>query len=201
MFEAFAANCFVLTNEMSGNIAEQVRTSGRGRVLGDESEVFDLLMDVDGVKETLFSHVSRNRSMGLSFNPQLIEESVEYMKPGSYFSYVKKEDLERLCERSSGWSRLVRSIELERIRVDYIENLLQDIQELERRLSERNKQPVNKHVRVKRRQELPPDHVEIPLHEMLDYLIEFLGRFPTLKRAGKVVFQVIWRVYQRSRIK
>jgi len=183
LFEAFAANCFVLTNEMSGNIAVQVRASGRGRLFGDESEVFGMLKDVAGVKEVLRSHVSRNRSMGLSFNPKLIEESVEYMKPAVYFSYVKKEDLERLREESSSWRRFIRSIELEKIRADYIENMLHYIQELERRLSEANEQ------------------LETPLHQMLDQLIEFLGRYPALKRAGKAVFQVVWRVYQRRRLK
>lgn len=183
LFEAFAANCFVLTNEMSGNIAVQVRPSGRGRVLGDESEVFEMLKDVNDIKGMLRGHVSRNSPIGLTFNPQLIEESVEYMKPAAYFNYVDKEDLERLQERSSDWYRFIRSIELEKIRTDYIENMLHYIQELERRLSEANKQ------------------IEIPLHQMLDQLIEFLGRYPALKRAGKAVFQVIWRVYQRRKLK
>jgi hypothetical protein len=201
LFEAFAANCFVVTNEKSGNIAAQVRVSGRGAIYRDESEFVEMLRDVDGVKEMLRDHVSRNSPMGLNFNPQLAEESVDRMKPVAYFSYVEKEDLARLAEGSSDWDRFIRAMELEKIRTDYIEELLEHIQELEKRLSKTNC-IINILHRI---QELEKKLSEINRqsmedHPLLDQLLEFLGRFPFLKRAGKAIFQVIWRVYQGRRL-
>jgi hypothetical protein len=202
LFEAFAANCFVVTNEISGNIAVQVRASGRGAICRDESEVFEMLKDVGGIKEMLRDHASRHGPIGLTFNPELIQESVECMKPAACFSYVEKEDSDWLGVESSDWHRFIRAIELEKIRADYIENMLHYIQELEERLSETKRQPVEEdHSQVKRGPVRPPGHVEIPLHQMLDQLIEFLGRYPLLKRAGKAVFQAIWRVQQRKTLR
>jgi hypothetical protein len=202
LFEAFAANCFVVTNEISGNIAVQVRASGRGAICHDEFEVFEMLKDVGGIKEMLRDHANRHSPMGLTFNPELIEESVGCMKPAAYFSYIENGGLEHLQEKSSDWHRFIRAIELEKIRADYIENMLHYIQELEKRLSETKRQPVEEdHSQVKRGPVRPPGHVEIPLHQMLDQLIEFLGRYPVLKRAGKAVFQAIWRVQQRKKLR
>ncbi len=217
LFEAFAANCFVVTNKKSGNIAAQVRASGRGAVYRDESELVEMLKDVIGVKEMLRNHVSRNSPIGLNFNPQLAEESVERMKPAASFSYVEREDLARLAEGSSDWDRFIHAMEQEKIRADYIEDMLRHIQELEKRLSETSRQPDEDQSRVKTEPDRPtshdeipfedplqveggpvhpPDHDEIPLHQMVDQLAAFLERYPALKRAGRTLFQVIWRVYQ-----
>ncbi len=202
LFEAFAANCFVITIEISGNIAAQVRTSGRGVVCRDESEVFGLLKEVGGIKELLRDHLSRYSPIGLTFNPELIEKSVESMKPEAYFSYVEKEDLERLREKSSGWHRFIRAMELEKIRTNYIENMLHYIQELEERLPETKQRPIEDYSRVQEKEPVPPlGHVEIPLHRMLDQFAQFLDRYPLLKRAGRAVFRVIYRVQQRKKLK
>jgi hypothetical protein len=202
LFEAFAANCFVITNEISGNIAVQVRASDRGAIYRDESELVEMLRDVVGVREMLRNHVSRNSPIGLNFNPQLVEESIDCMKPAAYFSYVEKEDLARLAEGSSDWDRFILAMELEKIRGDYIEELLRHIQELGERLSKTNYiinilhriQELEKKLSETNRQSMED-------HPVLDQLMEFLGRFPFLKRAGKAIFQVIWRVYQRIKLR
>jgi hypothetical protein len=200
LFEAFAANCFVVTNEISGNIVAQVRATGRGAIYHDTSEVFEMLKDVESVKEVLRDHAGRHSPLRLTLNSRLIEESVKGMKSEAYFLHLE-EDIERLEEKSNDWDRLVRALELEKMRSDYIENKLIYIQELEKRRSEKDPQPIENHSQVKRGPVRPPGHVEIPLHQMLDQLIEFLGRYPTLKRAGKALFQVIWRIYQRGKLK
>lgn len=40
-YESLAANCFVITNDKSGNVCDQVLKNGNGIVLNDLSEVFD----------------------------------------------------------------------------------------------------------------------------------------------------------------
>ena len=46
-YESFAAGSFVITNNLSGNIADQVRNNKNGIVLEDYSELIDLLSNED----------------------------------------------------------------------------------------------------------------------------------------------------------
>ena len=56
VYEAFAANSFGMTNAISGNIAAQVRDSGRGVICRNEPDLFQLLKDVTGFRELLQNH-------------------------------------------------------------------------------------------------------------------------------------------------
>ena len=51
--EAYASNCFVLTNELSGNIRDSVYKNKNGIVLKNETELFKLLDDEKELKEMI----------------------------------------------------------------------------------------------------------------------------------------------------
>lgn len=50
-FESFAAGCFVITNRLSGNIADQVIANQNGIVLQDEEELMQLLKEDDRLEK------------------------------------------------------------------------------------------------------------------------------------------------------
>lgn len=52
-FEAYASNCFVLTNTKSGNIAFQTEKLKNGIIFKDECELLDFLRDENKIKEIL----------------------------------------------------------------------------------------------------------------------------------------------------
>lgn len=56
-FESFAAGCFVITNHLSGNIADQVIANKNGVVLQNEEDLMELMQDRDRLKRL----VERNR--------------------------------------------------------------------------------------------------------------------------------------------
>ena len=52
-YEAWASNCFILTNRISGNIAAQVEKNGNGYVADDPEELEFLLCETDRLREMI----------------------------------------------------------------------------------------------------------------------------------------------------
>jgi len=75
LHEAFAGNCFVITNRLSGNIAAQIKRTSRGIIFDNEADMFNFLKDVSRVKEAVSLNLKENSQVDLKFNPQLAIES------------------------------------------------------------------------------------------------------------------------------
>lgn len=75
-FEAMAANCFIIANRMSGNIAEQVKKNQNGIVL--ENSVEALAEILQNPKE-LVKDINRFRGSGY-VAPETIKNNTEYME-------------------------------------------------------------------------------------------------------------------------
>jgi hypothetical protein len=189
LHESFAANCFVITNEASGNIVEQVRDSGRGVICRDEREMFGLLYDVSGVRDLLLNHFRRNNRVRLSFNSKLAEESLVQMKPAAYFSACSLSDMAQWGNTAPEWEHIIRSIELEATRTEHIEELLKS-----RRLAGNTLLDEEKEVSEGKEsmgEGLPPYSMEGRSHQMLDQVIQFLRRHPLLKSVTKSIFNAV----------
>lgn len=68
-FEAYSANCYIITNEKSGNIADVVRKEGNGKVFSTEEELFAFLADQEMVRKA----VNEYRKKGPKGPEELIE--------------------------------------------------------------------------------------------------------------------------------
>lgn len=189
LHESFAANCFVITNEASGNIFEQIRESGRGVICRDESEMFRLLNDVSGVKDMLLHHFRRNNPVELSFNSRLSEESLVQMKPVSYFSSCSPSDMAQLGNKTPEWERIIRSIELEATRTEHIEKILKSSRSVENSFLDVSEK-ISEH-NGSMGEGLPQHSIEAKSHQMLDQVIQFLRRHPLLKSLAKSILSVI----------
>ena len=78
-FEAIAANCLVVTNSLSGNIAAQVKKMNRGIVFNDELQLIYFLKNVSSVKKKIQNNLQDNSPCELVFNPEIalaIAESI-----------------------------------------------------------------------------------------------------------------------------
>ena len=60
-YECLAANVFVITNRMSGNICDQVEERGNGIVLSSEKELFDLFSDSEKLKKLIVAYKESNQ--------------------------------------------------------------------------------------------------------------------------------------------
>jgi hypothetical protein len=76
-FEALASGCFVLTNNMSGNIAKQVEIYRSGIIFDDEAQLVKYLTNEEKVKESLSRHLARSHRYRFFRNTRLIKETVK----------------------------------------------------------------------------------------------------------------------------
>ncbi len=83
LHEAFAGNCFVITNRLSGNIAAQIKGTSRGIIFDNETDMFHFLKDVSRVKDTVNLKLKEHSPVDLKFNPQLAIESADRLKVGA----------------------------------------------------------------------------------------------------------------------
>lgn len=60
-FESYVTGCFVVTNELSGNICSMTNQFHCGKVFGDEDGLFSFLDDYESVKESLALMYRKNR--------------------------------------------------------------------------------------------------------------------------------------------
>lgn len=120
LYEAFAANCFVVTNSMSGNIAEQIRNNSRGIVFNDEAEMRMFFNDLLRVKEAIRRNLRENSTYGLAFNPQLTIELTDGLNMKES-QYVDREVRNIFHKNTIRWYYLLRKLEVESIRAEHIE--------------------------------------------------------------------------------
>lgn len=73
--ESFAANCLVLTNKDSGNIAAKITGTSRGVVCDNEETLFTVLYDVSLVKTLILKNYEQNSPHILKFNPAISLET------------------------------------------------------------------------------------------------------------------------------
>jgi glycosyltransferase involved in cell wall biosynthesis len=70
LYEAYSANCFILTNPLSGNIAYVVRDKGNGIVAESSNDLSELLLDEEGLRKRI-NQFRDNKEYG----PYLLEEN------------------------------------------------------------------------------------------------------------------------------
>ena len=120
LYEAFAANCFVVTNSMSGNIAEQIRNNSRGIVFNDEAEMRLFFNNLLRVKEAIRRNLRENSTYELAFNPQLTIELTDGLNMKES-QYVDREVRNIFHKNTIRWYYLLRKLEVESIRAEHIE--------------------------------------------------------------------------------
>lgn len=74
-FEAFASNCFVLTNSDSGNIAAMVRKNNNGYVGGQKESLAGILNDIDRLRMNINDY--RKKCI---YGPQELNENTDFLK-------------------------------------------------------------------------------------------------------------------------
>lgn len=112
-YECFAANTFILANNLSGNIAKQVIKNGNGIVLSGREELADLLSDSDKLRNLVVDYRERRRygPMELVENDEIIVLSMDdgitiepmtYKKLGIKRKIVEKAYLQHLKNKCHG---------------------------------------------------------------------------------------------------
>ena len=112
-YECFAANTFILANNLSGNIAKQVIKNGNGIVLSGREELADLLSDSDKLRNLVVDYRERRRygPMELVENDEIIVLSMDdgitiepmtYKKLGIKRKNVEKAYLQHLKNKCHG---------------------------------------------------------------------------------------------------
>ena len=112
-YECFAANTFILANNLSGNIAKQVIKNGNGIVLSGREELADLLSDSDKLRNLVVDYRERRRygPMELVENDEIIVLSMDdgitiepmtYKKLGTKRKIVEKAYLQHLKNKCHG---------------------------------------------------------------------------------------------------
>lgn len=64
-YEAYSADCFVLTNKLSGNIAKQTEVNGNGFVSEDINGLFTIVGDYESFRKKLEKYFDRDRKIPL----------------------------------------------------------------------------------------------------------------------------------------
>ncbi|MCP4346571.1 MAG: hypothetical protein GY795_13730 [Desulfobacterales bacterium] len=169
--EAFAANCFVVTNKFSGNIADQVKETGRGVVFNDETEMFDFFKDVSRVKQAVRINLQENSLLNLKFNPELSIELANLLNKEEN-PHIDKDSKNIFHEKSSEWYYLLRKLESETDRADQIAYLegLTDI-ELKTQLDV---------YRISK------------LHIFVEYVRNVMNKNPVIRRTSKKILLAVW---------
>ncbi len=166
--EAFATGCFVITNKFSGNIADQVKETGRGVVFNDETEMFDFLNDVPRVKQAVMLNLQENSLLDLKFNPEL---SIE-LANGLNKEKNPHADKDSKNKKSAEWYYLLRKLEAETNRADqtaYLEGLTDN--EL--------------------KAQLDVYHIS-KLHIFVEYIRQVMNKNPFIRRTSKKILLAVW---------
>lgn len=132
VFESFAAGSFVITNNLSGNIANQVRKTANGMVFETEEEMFAFLKDIPNVRKTLATYHAKQSSIDLTPNPA-IANATNPILPDTVvtqlnYSFSNEENLEilGLLEQKTLENKqivkLINSLKETRMMIDYLQN-------------------------------------------------------------------------------
>ena len=76
LHESMAANCMILTNSISGNIAAVVKKTNRGVIFESDAQLLSYLRDPITVKSDIFKLVSTHKAGALRPNPTLVRETL-----------------------------------------------------------------------------------------------------------------------------
>ncbi len=184
--EACAANCFIITNAMSGNIAARVRETGRGIVCRDEAELFELLRDASRLKNLISRNLAENSPLELRFNPQLAEEtataldgepqSISGAKTADSFDFsVLPDMLDEFVTEATQIADDIIYMEKEMIAP---ESLREQLRQAHEALS---------HFRNSKS------------HRLVEFFLRYLHSHPAIAYIPRKIFQTIWRTSSKFR--
>jgi hypothetical protein len=173
LHEAFASGCFVVTNSLSGNIAEQIKGGSRGIVFRDEAEMLKFFNDVPGVKEAIRRNLRENLPHKLEFNPQLAVELADGLNMKGDQS-VDKEAKDFFNGNTARWYYLLRKLEVESIRAEHIE----DLEDLELNYDKADN-----------------------IHRIVERLRRMMDRYLLLGRIMRKTFSLVWGIFNLLRRK
>jgi|GEM_PF-1152969 len=182
VYEAFAANCFVVTNNLSGNIAEQIKDSGRGKIFNNEAEMFKFFHDSFTVKKAIGQNLRENSSYDLQFNPEL---SIEITDGLSARSQPYNEDGNLFHKKFTNWYYLLRKLEAESIQAVHIKNLEEKLKIVFDLRSQSEKQIFDLRSQLDRYYNSKP-------HRMLEHLRQYLDKYPSTGYILKRTFLAAW---------
>lgn len=178
LHESFAANCFVVTNKRSGNIAERIKETQRGIVFDNETEMLSFFNDVSGVKQLVAKNLEQNSFLTLKFNPQLSVESGEYADPR--YSLISDADiLSVLKGYDKEFDYLFKKLEIETIRTAQIQlnaslSVAQDANDL--------------------RAQLDVYHIS-KLHRMVESFRHQINKHPVFASIMRKVLKFFWDIF------
>lgn len=181
LHEAFAANCFVVTNPVSGNIAAQLEDSSRGIVLSDEAAMLAFFADHLDVKKRIARNLEKNPPLTLTFNPRLAEETRQGME----------------AERSQFFSNLPDPRQGEKAFANPATELWYGLGKLERELD-----------RADNPQAPPPDYAknlsqsmeklamyeQSRPHRLIEYLKQGINHNPAMRHRLSQLLRLLWRI-------
>lgn len=72
-YESYSAGCFILTNQYSGNIAEQVSLNKNGMIVSDVNSLYDVIYKKDILKEKMELYFSAKRVVPIKFENNYIK--------------------------------------------------------------------------------------------------------------------------------
>lgn len=133
VFEAFGAGVFVLTHQDSGNIAAQVRATGRGLVLNDQAGLLRLLQDHSRVTEIVEDHHARHAPIQLRYTDQLVRESVAALSDAPV-AVSPPVTPRQILEQSPDWPSTLEALERMDIAFLHLHHLTSDVVSLSREL-------------------------------------------------------------------
>ena len=171
LYEAFAAGCLVVTNSLSGNIAEQIEGGSRGIVFRNETEMFRFFNNAHGVKNAIRRNLQENSPYELEFNPQLTVELTNGLKMKEDQS-VDKKAKNIFNGNTAKWYYLLRKLEVESIRAEHI----QDIEGLDLNYNKAS-----------------------DIHRIVEHLRRNMDKYPLLGRIIRKASLLAWRIFNLLR--
>jgi hypothetical protein len=173
LHEALAANCFVVTNPFSGNIAAQIQGTGRGMIFDNEAEMFDFFKDSKRVKDAVAACLRGNLPFDLEFNPQLTFELSD-MKEDARLDKSPADIF------SPEWEDIMAKLELESMRAAYIKRSEATLDTA----TERNKELSF---------QLTHYHTSKP-HRIVEHIRQYADRHPLVGSAMRNAFLKLWNM-------
>ncbi|QTA80410.1 Uncharacterized protein dnl_27130 [Desulfonema limicola] len=177
LHEAFAAGCFVITNLLSGNIAEQVKKSSRGVIFENESAMISFLKNVSNVKSKIRQNMEDNFTFELEFNPQISLETAESLITDGY-SHVDKKNIDDLYQKSGEWEDLLKVIEIKTLETEYIKSLQNKANNSEGVL-------------------FSDMFYNSRLYNMIEYFRQYAVQYPAAGYIGEKLFSLIWNIFKK----
>lgn len=192
LYEAFAANCMILTTANSGNIAAQVRKTERGIIFDSQKALFDYLENPEKVKNDIRKHLIANQPMEIRFNPRIAEETAEearHKKELKDFSCKKepgdnghgKEVFSDQAGETPGADQTEDSLLVKNIHLETLRAL--QLQKKENHLPARTDEELARELSRYR---------DSRLHRLVDHMIDFVEKYQAIGMIMKKTFRLFW---------